>query len=200
MNIIAAKVTGQSIEKNRDGERNVRMLQVEITEPDDVQKVQQVTWSGDDNAPSEGDDVYIIEVSPTYKIAVSIEDLIEPFVNKGEREIYSQANGVKKAKAYFKNNGDLIINDGVKGAARLDDAIKSTSVEDPAFWAWAIRYNTFNVAWAAALAALLVGNGSAVAVRAYATTMQVLLVTLGVIPDTLTGKIIEASATVKIGD
>ncbi len=199
MNIIAAKVTGQSIEKNRDGERNVRMLQVEVTEPGDVRKVQQVTWSGDDNSPSEGDDVYLIEVSPTYTLAIGIEDLLEPFVNKGEREIYSQANGIKKAKAYFKNNGDLIINDGVKGAARLDDAIKSTSVEDPVFWAWAIRYNTFNVAWSAALVALVAGAGAPPAVMTYATTMQVLLATLGTIPPDLTGKIIEASATVKIG-
>jgi len=103
-------VTRQEIKKNRDGDQNVRMLQVVITEPDDVQEIQQVTWTGDDTAPVDGDMVVIIEISESYKIAVAIQGQIDPTVGTGERKIYSQSGGIIKAFAYFKDDGQINLN------------------------------------------------------------------------------------------
>lgn len=110
MNILTGVVIGQTIEKNRDGENNVRMLQVEITEPNDTQSIQQISFSGEDNAPTKGDTVAIIEVSESYKIAIGIQDQIVPEVESGERKLYSQDGGVIKSFVYLKKDGQMILN------------------------------------------------------------------------------------------
>lgn len=140
MKVYAGFITGQSIGKNRDGENDVRLLQVEITEPDDVQEVQQVTWSGEDNAPSNGDMVVIIEISETYKIAIGVNDTIIPSVATGERKIYSQDGGAVKAYAYFKNNGNIQLN----GSG--DFAVRFTALET-AYDELQSKWNTFAAAY-----------------------------------------------------
>jgi hypothetical protein len=112
-------VTGQSIEKNRDSENNVRMLQLELTEPGDVQGAQLMTFSGDDNSPPEGTKVTIIEISPSYKIAVASEDQIEPSVATGERKLYSQKNNAIEAFIYLKNDGKIQLNGTGDNAVRF---------------------------------------------------------------------------------
>ncbi len=103
-------VKGQEIKKNLDGDQNVRILQVEITEPDDVQTIQQFTWPGDDNAPVDGDTVVILEISPAYKVVIGIQDQIDPEVDSGERKLYSQALGAIKAFIFLKKDGNMELN------------------------------------------------------------------------------------------
>lgn len=97
------------------------------------------------------------------------------------------------------SNGATLEINGTIPVARKDDPTKSTIIEDSAFWGWAGRYNTFNIAWIAALATLQASGGSPAGVVAYATAMQGLLTTLGAIPVELTGKITAGSDKVKVG-
>ena len=84
MKTYTGTVTGQVIEKNRGSDNDVRMLQVEITEELDVQKVQQIAWGGD-NSPINGDLVLIVEISVAYKFAIGVQGLV-PTVESGERK------------------------------------------------------------------------------------------------------------------
>lgn len=87
-----------------------------------------------------------------------------------------------------KNN--VIINKGVNGAARKEDLVKSTSVEDQKFWVWLSGFiNVFN-AW------VPVPNDGGSALKTALTTY----LTANPVPSDLTGKIIEGSKSVKIGD
>ncbi|HWR26544.1 MAG TPA: phage baseplate assembly protein V, partial [candidate division Zixibacteria bacterium] len=83
------------------------------------------------------------------------------------------------------------INNGSNGAARKEDNTKSTSKEDPTFWNWLNGLiNVFKISWTP-----VPNDGGAAlktALTAYLSTNPV--------PSELTGKIIEGSDSVKIGD
>lgn len=113
----------------------------------------------------------------------------------------SPFNAIPKSKATITvgTDGVININGGSEGVARKEDAVKSTATEDVAFWAWAVKYNAFNVGWSVALTTLIASGGTAPGVVVYATAMKALLVTLGSIPTELTSKISAASSTVKAG-
>lgn len=81
----------------------------------------------------------------------------------------------------IKSSGDVILNAGTKGVARLDDQIKSTSVEDSAFWAFILAFSTWVV---------VPGDGGG--------ALKAALTAAG-FPTSLTGKITAASSTVKAG-
>lgn len=104
--VLVGTVTGQSISKNLDGDLNVRLLQVEITD-EDTQEIQAVYFGGEDNAPPEGATVYILQVSSAFKIVIGVDDGIEPTIDAGERKIYSQASGVIKAFSHYKKDGEI---------------------------------------------------------------------------------------------
>lgn len=50
------------------------------------------------------------------------------------------AGGVK-----IKASGDIVLNNGTKGVARVDDQVKSTSADDSAFWAFIAAFSTWVV-------------------------------------------------------
>ena len=77
-----------------------------------------------------------------------------------------------------------------QNAARQEDQVRSTSVEDSSFWTWLIGFVTLFTAWVP-----VPGDGGLVlntAVKAYITANPT--------PTSLTGKIIEGSDQVRIGD
>jgi hypothetical protein len=102
-------VTGREIKQNRDGLKKVRLLRVEISDPDDLQNVELMGHAGLDHSPPNGSKVFIVQAGEAFKIAVAINDNIEPSVEPGEYEIYSSADGQKKAKISLKKDGQLII-------------------------------------------------------------------------------------------
>lgn len=109
MKIILGTVTGQEIKQNRDGDHPVRLLQVEFA-PDDVQTVEwMANSSGDDSAPPVGSRVLVLAISTAYKVAIGIDDEIDPEVEAGERKLYSSENGAIKAFAYFKKDGGIVV-------------------------------------------------------------------------------------------
>lgn len=95
----------------------------------------------------------------------------------------------KKEKQITIDGEKVIINGGNKGAARIDDEIKSTQAEDAKFWLWMTIFKT-----------VLSTPVSEPGMGAPSIFQQVLNAALATaFPDSLTGKITKGSGTVKIG-
>lgn len=107
--MVTGKVTGSSIGKNKAGTEEVRLLQVQISDVDDVQTIEHFSQSGEDTAPAVGDKVIVEKVGTSYKIAGNTKDLITPTAAEGEKKIYSQAGGTIKASVFLKADGSLDI-------------------------------------------------------------------------------------------
>jgi phage gp45-like len=101
-------VTGHKIGKNNDGDKLVVLLQVQISDEDDIQTVELFTQAGDEGIPPVGTEVIIVSPTKNRKIAIAASDLIEPEDGAGNREIYSQSGGAKKARIKL-NSGGLIL-------------------------------------------------------------------------------------------
>lgn len=114
-------VTGRRTGKNRDGDKNVLLLQVELIENEDVRTIE-IFSSGDFN-PANGTRVYICNVSDSYQVAVATSDGLAPEVEAGEVEIYSTDNPVtsKQARIYLNKDGEIILNQGTKSAVNFLD-------------------------------------------------------------------------------
>lgn len=164
------EVTGNSIGKNRDGTKNVRLLQVKISDDDDVQTAELYSPAGDDSCPPDGSFVKIIDLGDNWKIAVAVNDNIDPLSQKGEKILYSQSGGVKKAIHKFGTDEVHTFNGGIKDAARKDDQIQSGMTEDAVFWTWL-----------SAAATVLAGLG-----------------VVAPIPTSLTGKITQGTNKIKL--
>ena len=102
-------VTGSEIKKNRDGGKPVRLLQVVISDPDDVQTVEWIGKPGEDNGLQPGDTVAIITIGST-KFAIAADDGITPDAADGEKKLYSRSGDAKAAEVIFRVNGDIELN------------------------------------------------------------------------------------------
>jgi hypothetical protein len=125
-------VTGQEIRKNRDSEINVRMLQVQISNPQDIQSVEYVPLAGDDNPPQNGDTVFILSFGQSYKCAIGVRDAIVASMSAGERKLYSRdSNGDIAAFINLLAGGNVELNGNAFSAVRFAelqtafDALKS---------------------------------------------------------------------------
>lgn len=116
-------VRGRRIGKNRDGDKNVLILQVEIIDGEDTRSIE-IFSSGDFN-PANGTRVYICDVTDSYQIAVATSDGLTPEVEPGEIEIYSTDNPVtaKQARIYLNTDGEIILNQGTKSAFNYPDTV-----------------------------------------------------------------------------
>lgn len=102
-------VTGSEIKKNRDGGKPVRLLQVIISDPDDVQTVEWLGKPGQDEGLQTGDTVLIVTVGST-KFAIAADDRITPDAANGEKKLYSRSGDAKAAEVIFRTNGDIELN------------------------------------------------------------------------------------------
>jgi phage gp45-like len=84
-----AEVTLLDRGENRDDDGEKTMLQVVITEREDVQDVELINQPGEDSAPLNGTMVLILEIDPAFKVAIAADDGIDKTAEQGEREIYS---------------------------------------------------------------------------------------------------------------
>jgi hypothetical protein len=114
------RVTNSEIKKNRDGDEKVVLLQVEITDSDDVQTVELMTPPGVNSNPVDGSIVFIAQVGSAFKVALVADDGIEPTADRGEHEIYASEGGVKKSSAFCKKDGTLVLNFGDDFAVRFN--------------------------------------------------------------------------------
>lgn len=139
------RVTGYEIGKNKEGEVDVLLLQVEISEPDDVQTVELYQSGGRDYNPPTNSTVIVIPIADALQIAVAVNDGITPESEPGEAEIYSvdEYAGSKQAKVKLFTDGVCKINDGGPAAARVGDEIKSVpGIPPDAFWTWVQAVST----------------------------------------------------------
>jgi phage gp45-like len=130
------RITGGNVELNRDSDTPGRVLNVELTDPNDVQSCELFTQAGDDTNPPDGSMCVVVTVSDALKIVIAVVDGLEPDVEKGEREFYSQKDGQKKARLKLTLDGKVIHNDGDRLVARKDDETESNITIDETFWTW----------------------------------------------------------------
>lgn len=104
-------VTGQEVKKNRDGKVQVRLLQVQMTNAEDVQTVQYMPTAGEDAPPRNGDQVAVLEIGPGFKVALGVSDSVVPSAEPGERKTYSRdSQGAIAAFILLAKNGDIELN------------------------------------------------------------------------------------------
>ncbi len=110
MDIRVGTVRGREIRKNRNGSADVLLLQVEISDADDIQTVELMTQAGDEYSPVDGSRVLLVQLGPAWVVAVTADDLIPPEIAAGERRTYSQDGGTRKASIYWRTSGQLELN------------------------------------------------------------------------------------------
>ncbi len=115
------RITGRTIGKNRDGDKNRVMLQVELEESD-VRTVELFSQAGEDVNPANGCRVIVLSL-PGTKCAVAVSDDLAPEVSAGEKEIYSTDNPAtaKQARTLWDSSGNVVHNQGVKSAVSYAD-------------------------------------------------------------------------------
>ena len=118
--IRTGKVIGSEIAANKDGDTDVRILTVQLTDSDDVQTVEYYDDGGRDYRPPDGAEVVVVDVSPSHRVVLAVDDLIDPEVAKGEILLYSvtTAGTTKAATIYFENDGTIQLNGTGDNAVR----------------------------------------------------------------------------------
>lgn len=119
--MMIGRVTGRTVEKNRDGDGNVLMLQVEMTENDDVQSVELIRQSGEDYNPQDDAAVVVVPISEALQVAVACDDGVQPEVEPGERKLYSVDAGAIKAYIKLVLDGILELNGNAYHAVRYEE-------------------------------------------------------------------------------
>lgn len=134
--MILGRVTNREITENRESDRKVLLLQVELTSERDVQDVELFSDAGEDTSPHDDDFVIVLSLADAYQLAIGVDDGIEPEVDEGEKEIYSYSKhgGPKLAKTRWNKDGEIIHNDGERLVARKDDETTSDIIIDETFW------------------------------------------------------------------
>ena len=115
------KITGRTITTNRDGTNQRVMLQVQMTNPDDIQTVEYVSLPGQDENPIDGSRVFILEVGDSYKIAFAVDDGVTPAMATGEKRLYSVSDaGVIQAFINILKSGIIEVNGDADFAVRFN--------------------------------------------------------------------------------
>jgi hypothetical protein len=114
-------IENSAIEKNKDG-ATVLLLQVTISDPDDVQSVELMESAGEKTYPMPGDKVAIMAPDESSKIGVSLSDNIEPDParKEGEKVLYSRdIDGLRAAFMHLLQNGVIELNGNADFAVRF---------------------------------------------------------------------------------
>lgn len=114
-------ITGFAVKKNRNGDHERLMLQVEMSSSEDPQTVEYVPLPGQDDTPIIGSKVYIIQVSDSYKIGIGVDDGIIPEGVAGRKRMYSlDADRNIKALIRLMESGIIELNGTGDFAVRFD--------------------------------------------------------------------------------
>lgn len=82
-------VTGRKVALNRGRGVNTRLLQVMLTDVNDVQTVQLIEQMGEESNPPNGCMIAVIPGAKAFKLGVATFDGIEPNLSVGGKRIYS---------------------------------------------------------------------------------------------------------------
>lgn len=116
MSIATGTVTGREIAKNKDGTTAKMMLQVQITDPQDIQRIELMQQAGESVNPPDGSRVLIVDVDSSFRVAVASDDNIVPTVAEGEKKIYSIDAGTIAAVIHLLTTGVIELNGGGNSA------------------------------------------------------------------------------------
>jgi len=115
-------VRGSEITENKDADEKSRLLQVEFTNADDLQTIEQLGATGEDSNPQPGARVIVIDLGPSYRVAVALSDELEPEVKAGEKEIYSYDDaGAKLATIKLLGDSSIELNGDADNAVAFAD-------------------------------------------------------------------------------
>jgi phage gp45-like len=132
MKIQTGIIKGRETKSNRDGARDVLLLQVELTDKNDVQTVELMQGSGDQYNPENGSKVLVVSDGSAYKIAIAVDDMTAIALEVGERAIRSVLGGEVKSSVLCKTDGNVVINEGDDFAIQfsaLKDIIDALVIE-----------------------------------------------------------------------
>lgn len=109
-NIEIGTILNSEIKKNLDSETPTRMFQVELSEDNDSQDVEELHIPGFQYNPSPKSRGFVARVTNAWKIMLGIDDFIpKETLEPGERLIYSDDAGSIKAKILLKKDGSIEI-------------------------------------------------------------------------------------------
>lgn len=134
-------VTGYEHTNNREGEQTVTMLQVSLSEDEDIQSVELYQPAGLETVPPIDSAVLVITIAEGFKVAIAINDGLDVTeLSEGERLAYSQdEDGVRRTEILQKADGDIEIrsinNDEVSQSSITFDNAGEATINDGEDWA-----------------------------------------------------------------
>lgn len=115
------RVTSAEVGQNRDNDTKSLLLEIQISDADDIQTGELFSQSGEDYNPPKDSRVVTLSLGNAFKVAIAVNDGTEPTTGEGERELYSVENGERKAKIRLQTDGVVMINDGSDFAVRFSE-------------------------------------------------------------------------------
>jgi hypothetical protein len=112
-------ITGRVIGKNKDGDINKILLQIQCLD-EDVRTVEMRSQHGEDVNPSNG---CRVTFDDNKQISIVITDDLESEVAIGEKELYSTDNPAttKMARIKLAGSGDIILNQGTESSVKYSE-------------------------------------------------------------------------------
>ena len=106
------RVLDREIKVNKDSKKSVIVAKTEMTAGEDVQSIEIMNHTGEDNNPPNDSRLITTQIDEAYKICVASDDNITPITEPGEKRIYATDEGNTRVQvsAHFKNDGELYIN------------------------------------------------------------------------------------------
>ncbi len=122
MNLEAGEITGRQVAKNMDSETETQILQVQLTEDEDVQNPEEMHIPNFQYRPETGVRAFVARVTAAWKTCVGIDDKVTKVaLNGGEFYLYSVSGGLVKANIKGVNDGILEINGSTDFAVAFND-------------------------------------------------------------------------------
>jgi hypothetical protein len=141
---VTGKVLDSEVGPNKDGDTDVRLLTVELADGDDIQTVEYYDCGGRDYLPPDGAEVVIVDISPSYRVAVAVDDRQDSVVAKGEQELYSldEAGTAKAATIKLTNDAVIEMNGDTDFAVRYSELESAFNQLKQDLNAFILIYNT----------------------------------------------------------
>lgn len=136
------EVIQSAVHPDPDGDGNILYLQVQISDTDDIQDIELVRHAGVDYKPVEDSQAVIVEIHPAFRVAVAVDDGIEPEANEGDYEIYGNSGSAKTSRVKCVNDGQVELNGTGDWAVRYDELKTAFDELKSDFNALAANFNT----------------------------------------------------------
>lgn len=158
INVNIGTVVGREIIENRDSENESRMLSVELSEANDVQSIEHISQNGEQTNPPDDTTVLVLELNPSWKLAIAINDLvdIDENLDPGEKKIYAvdSSNNIVSS-IYLRNTGIVEIGGGDQFVALANKVKTALDFINNVFSSWTPVANdggaALKTAWSAGI-------------------------------------------------